>query len=105
MQRRRSDDDDLLNSSDPWIEELDQGRHTLNSLHGDVADVPAAFAAEPAVRLHSPVQPGACRPSACWPGWRHEVKHDGYRILARKQGFRVQRCRPSYAEAALRQLR
>ena len=23
------------------------------------------------------------------PGWLHEIKHDGYRILARKQGQRV----------------
>jgi len=24
------------------------------------------------------------------PGWLHEVKHDGFRILARKQGERIQ---------------
>jgi hypothetical protein len=24
------------------------------------------------------------------PGWLHEIKHDGFRILARKQGERVQ---------------
>ena len=27
--------------------------------------------------------------AARWPGWLHEVKHDGYRIIARKEGSRV----------------
>ena len=36
-----------------------------------------------------PCQPTLANPPA-GPGWLHEVKHDGFRILARKQGERVE---------------
>jgi bifunctional non-homologous end joining protein LigD len=44
----------------------------------------------PTVRFIRPCEPAliACPPSG--PGWLHEIKHDGFRILARKQGERVQ---------------
>jgi ATP-dependent DNA ligase len=54
-----------------------------------VADVSAAFAAEPAVRLHSPVQPCACHHPPAGPDWLHEIKHDGFRVLAFKDGERI----------------
>jgi ATP-dependent DNA ligase len=39
-------------------------------------------------RLHPTLQAFTRRPSA-GPSWLHEVKHDGYRIVACKQGERV----------------
>jgi len=27
-----------------------------------------------------------CRPPAVRPGWLHEIKHDGYRLMARREG-------------------
>jgi bifunctional non-homologous end joining protein LigD len=37
-----------------------------------------------------PCQPTLVAKPPAGPGWLHEVKHDGFRILARKQGERVQ---------------
>jgi bifunctional non-homologous end joining protein LigD len=37
-----------------------------------------------------PCQPTIVAAPPAGPGWLHEVKHDGYRILARKQGERVE---------------
>ena len=37
-----------------------------------------------------PCQPTLVRVPPAGPGWLHEVKHDGFRILARKQGARVE---------------
>ena len=36
-----------------------------------------------------PYQPRLVLRPPAGPGWQHEVKHDGYRIVARKQGERV----------------
>jgi bifunctional non-homologous end joining protein LigD len=52
----------------------------------------------PAPRWRRSVPPGFIRPCEpalvayppAGPGWLHEIKHDGFRILARKQGERVQ---------------
>jgi bifunctional non-homologous end joining protein LigD len=38
------------------------------------------------LRRASPPKPARCRPAAC--GW-HEIKHDGFRIIARKNGAQV----------------
>jgi ATP-dependent DNA ligase len=43
----------------------------------------ATLAKKSASRLPPPVRAHARRPPA-GPGWLHEVKHDGFRILARK---------------------
>jgi ATP-dependent DNA ligase len=37
-----------------------------------------------------PCQPTLVANPPAGPGWLHEVKHDGFRILARKQGARVE---------------
>jgi len=37
-----------------------------------------------------PCEPTLTDQPPAGPGWLHEVKHDGFRILARKQGERVQ---------------
>jgi bifunctional non-homologous end joining protein LigD len=37
-----------------------------------------------------PCQPTLVANPPAGPGWLHEVKHDGFRILARKQGERVE---------------
>ena len=52
----------------------------------------------PAPRWRRSVPPGFIRPCEptlvnhppAGPGWLHEVKHDGFRLLARKQGERLQ---------------
>jgi hypothetical protein len=54
-----------------------------------VAYLPGAFPARTAGRLHPPLSASPRRPPAAGPGPLHEVKHDGYRIVARKQGERV----------------
>ena len=51
----------------------------------------------PAPRWRRSIPPGFIRPCEptlvvhppAGPGWLHEIKHDGFRILARKQGKRV----------------
>jgi ATP-dependent DNA ligase len=40
-------------------------------------------------RAIPPCQPLLVVKPPAGPGWLHEVKHDGYRIVARKQGERV----------------
>jgi bifunctional non-homologous end joining protein LigD len=54
-----------------------------------VAYLPGAFPSHPAGRLHFPVPAFLVARPPAGPGWLHEVKHDGYRIVARKQGERV----------------
>ena len=49
---------------------------------GDVRNPPSAF-----IR---PCEPTLTDRPPAGPGWLHEIKHDGFRILARKQGERVQ---------------
>ena len=58
------------------------GRHVVAYLFG-------AFPARPAGRLHPTMSAFPRRPPPAGPGWLHEVKHDGYRIVARKQGESV----------------
>jgi len=41
-------------------------------------------------RFIQPCQPTLVTNPPAGPGWLHEVKHDGFRILARKQGERVE---------------
>ena len=48
-----------------------------------------AFAAHSADWFHPPVSASPCRQAPYWPGLLHEVKHDGYRVIARKDGGRV----------------
>ena len=60
-----------------------------------VAYLFGAFLAQPAGRFHptsfiQPCQPTLVANPPAGPGWLHEVKHDGFRILARKQGERVE---------------
>ena len=45
---------------------------------------------DPPVGFIQPCQPTLVAVPPAGPGWLHEVKHDGYRILARKQGERVE---------------
>jgi bifunctional non-homologous end joining protein LigD len=44
---------------------------------------------DPPVGFICPCEPTLTDPPAAGSGWLHEVKHDGFRILARKQGERV----------------
>ena len=44
---------------------------------------------DPPAGFIQPCQPTLVAVPPAGPGWLHEVKHDGYRILARKQGERV----------------
>jgi bifunctional non-homologous end joining protein LigD len=39
-----------------------------------------------------PCQPTLARHPPAGPGWLHEIKHDGYRVLARREGERVTLC-------------
>jgi hypothetical protein len=55
-----------------------------------VAYLPGAFPPHLAGRLHPTLSASPRRPRPpAGPGWLHEVKHDGYRIVARKEGERV----------------
>jgi len=52
-----------------------------------------------ASRLHPPCQPALADRPPAGPGWLHEVKWDGYRVIARKDAERVRlwdRCSPAY---------
>jgi bifunctional non-homologous end joining protein LigD len=51
-----------------------------------VAYLPRAF---PPAGFIQPCQPLLVDHPPAGPDWLHEVKHDGYRIVARKQGERV----------------
>jgi bifunctional non-homologous end joining protein LigD len=44
----------------------------------------------PPVGFIRPCEPTLTDRPPAGPGWLHEIKHDGFRILARKQGDRVQ---------------
>ena len=44
---------------------------------------------DPPAGFIQPCRPTLVRAPPIGPGWLHEVKHDGFRILARKQGARV----------------
>ena len=44
----------------------------------------------PPVGFIRPCKPTLADRPPAGPGWLHEVKHDGFRVLARKQGERVQ---------------
>jgi ATP-dependent DNA ligase len=48
-----------------------------------------AFKAQSADRLHPPAQPILVAKPPAGPEWLHEVKHDGYRLVARKPGGHV----------------
>jgi bifunctional non-homologous end joining protein LigD len=43
----------------------------------------------PPVGFIRPCEPALVDRPPAGPGWLHEVKHDGFRVLARKQGERV----------------
>jgi ATP-dependent DNA ligase len=49
-----------------------------------------AFSAPNAGSFHRALSPTLVANPPAGPGWLHEVKHDGFRILARKQGERVE---------------
>ena len=44
---------------------------------------------DPPAGFVQPCRPTLVRDPPAGPGWLHEMKHDGYRIVARKQGERV----------------
>jgi ATP-dependent DNA ligase len=48
------------------------------------------FRRTPPAGFIQPCQPTLVAYPPAGPGWLHEVKHDGFRILARKQGERVE---------------
>ena len=50
---------------------------------------PARSRRAPPAGFIVPCQPSLVVKPPAGPDWRHEVKHDGYRIVARKQGERV----------------
>jgi bifunctional non-homologous end joining protein LigD len=58
------------------------GRHVVAYLFG-------AFPARPGRRFIRPCQPFLVVRPPAGPGWLHEVKQDGYRIVARKHGESV----------------
>src|SRR5215469_15347625 len=43
----------------------------------------------PPSRVYRSLHPGACNQASCRPQWIHEIKHDGYRLIARVDGGRV----------------
>ena len=47
------------------------------------------FRRDPPADFITPCNPKLVSRPPAGPGWRHEIKHDGFRILARKQGERV----------------
>ena len=51
---------------------------------------PARLRRTPPAGFFQPCQPTLVRVPPAGPGWLHEMKHDGFRILARKQGARVE---------------
>jgi ATP-dependent DNA ligase len=51
--------------------------------------VPPARSRRPPSGFIVPCRPTLVRAPPAGPGWLHEVKHDGFRTLARKQGERV----------------
>ena len=51
---------------------------------------PARWRRFPPVGFVRPCEPALADRPPAGPGWLHEVKHDGFRILARKQGERAQ---------------
>ena len=57
----------------PWYLSVARSRHL---------PLPAGFI--------EPCRPTLVRAPPAGPGWLHEMKHDGFRILARKQGARVE---------------
>jgi hypothetical protein len=54
-------------------------------MHEYVVAYPAAFSARPVDRLHPAPRSQLVANPPAGPGLLHEVKHDGFRILARKQ--------------------
>ena len=54
-----------------------------------VVAYPFAFPAIPSCRFHPPAQPMIVSRPPSGPDWIHEVKHDGYRLLASKAADRV----------------
>ena len=44
---------------------------------------------DPPAGFIEPCRPTLVATPPAGPGWLHEMKHDGYRLLARKQGERV----------------
>jgi bifunctional non-homologous end joining protein LigD len=40
----------------------------------------------PRTRLIEPCLPSPCECPPSGPGWLHEIKHDGFRVIARKEG-------------------
>jgi bifunctional non-homologous end joining protein LigD len=50
---------------------------------------PARSRRTPPAGFIRPAQPMLVDRPPAGPGWVHEVKHDGYRLLARKEGERV----------------
>ena len=51
---------------------------------------PARLRRTPPAGFFQPCQPTLVAVPPAGPGWLHEMKHDGFRILARKQGERVE---------------
>jgi bifunctional non-homologous end joining protein LigD len=51
---------------------------------------PARLRRTPPADFFQPCQPTLVRVPPAGPGWLHEMKYDGFRILARKQGERVE---------------
>ena len=51
---------------------------------------PSRFRRTPPAGFIEPCRPTLVRAPPAGPGWRHEVKHDGFRTLVRKQGERVE---------------
>jgi bifunctional non-homologous end joining protein LigD len=51
---------------------------------------PARLRRTPPARFFQPCQPTLVRVPPAGPRWLHEMKYDGFRILARKQGERVE---------------
>jgi bifunctional non-homologous end joining protein LigD len=54
-----------------------------------VACLLTASPAKSAGRFYPPCNPSLVAHPPAGPDWLHEIKHDGFRILARKQGERV----------------
>jgi ATP-dependent DNA ligase len=49
---------------------------------------PASITSKPR-RIHSALSPALADRPPSGPGWLHEIKFDGYRVIARKDGDRV----------------
>ena len=92
---RRARDDEARLQAMIWTRSIEQNKAKLASFDQQVRHVmlwrtsSARSRRAPPAGFIRPCQPFLVVRPPAGPGWLHEVKHDGYRIVARKQGESV----------------